>query len=182
MTNKRFNSELWQRSYYDHIIRDDNDYIYHIQYVEENPRKWRRIEVGAGELVTSYKNLAEQTGHSVQEVRTAMDKLKKSGVITVRATSRYSVISLVNYSVYQGFENAEQQANNSQNNKQITNNQHSSNTQATTNNNDNNYNKYNNDKKYRAKNKNKDYFLKSPPSFDIKKIEYEAMFNEDYDI
>ena len=36
------NSELivWQRSYYDHIIRNEEDYINHLQYIDENPRKW----------------------------------------------------------------------------------------------------------------------------------------------
>ena len=40
MTNKQCNADIWQRSYYDHIIRDDEDYIYHLQYIDENPRKW----------------------------------------------------------------------------------------------------------------------------------------------
>jgi len=31
---------LWQRNYYEHIIRDDNDFnrIYH--YIEDNPAAW----------------------------------------------------------------------------------------------------------------------------------------------
>ena len=40
MTNKKTGKALWQRSYYDHIIRDENDYIMHLQYIRENPRKW----------------------------------------------------------------------------------------------------------------------------------------------
>ena len=40
MTNKKCNADIRQRSYYDHIIRDDEDYVYHLQYIEENPRKW----------------------------------------------------------------------------------------------------------------------------------------------
>ena len=39
-TNKNSRSNLWQRSYYDHIIRDEADYIAHLQYIEENPHKW----------------------------------------------------------------------------------------------------------------------------------------------
>lgn len=31
---------LWQRSFYDHIIRDENDYLNHLQYIDENPKKW----------------------------------------------------------------------------------------------------------------------------------------------
>ena len=39
-TSKQIGYNIWQRSYYDHIIRSDEDYLYHIQYIEENPRKW----------------------------------------------------------------------------------------------------------------------------------------------
>ncbi len=39
-TNKEAEIELWQRSFYDHIIRDAQDLINHIQYIDENPRKW----------------------------------------------------------------------------------------------------------------------------------------------
>ena len=38
--NKECGTELWQRSYYDHIIRNEEDYIYHLQYIDENPKKW----------------------------------------------------------------------------------------------------------------------------------------------
>lgn len=31
---------LWQKSFYDHIIRDDNDYLVHLQYIENNPAEW----------------------------------------------------------------------------------------------------------------------------------------------
>ena len=40
MTNKKCGVDLWQRSYYDHIIRNDEDYVMHLQYIDENPEKW----------------------------------------------------------------------------------------------------------------------------------------------
>ena len=40
MTNKKCGVDLWQRSYYDHIIRNDEDYVMHLQYIDENPKKW----------------------------------------------------------------------------------------------------------------------------------------------
>ena len=39
-TNKQIGSNIWQRSYYDHIIRNEEDYLLHMQYIEENPKKW----------------------------------------------------------------------------------------------------------------------------------------------
>jgi REP element-mobilizing transposase RayT len=31
---------LWQRSFYDHIIRNENDYLRIAEYIENNPRNW----------------------------------------------------------------------------------------------------------------------------------------------
>ena len=31
---------IWQRSFHDHIIRDEKDYLKIWQYIDENPRKW----------------------------------------------------------------------------------------------------------------------------------------------
>ncbi len=31
---------IWQRGYYEHIIRNDNDYIEVYKYIDENPMKW----------------------------------------------------------------------------------------------------------------------------------------------
>lgn len=31
---------IWQRSYHDHIIRDERDYLARWQYIDENPLKW----------------------------------------------------------------------------------------------------------------------------------------------
>lgn len=36
---KPFDKKLWQKSYYDHIIRDENDYLTIWKYIEENPLK-----------------------------------------------------------------------------------------------------------------------------------------------
>ncbi len=54
-----------------------------------------------GQAVIGRKKLAEMLGLSEQQVRTAIDKLKSSGEITVKAFSKYSVASIVNYDLYQ---------------------------------------------------------------------------------
>ena len=33
-------SKLWQRSFYDHVIRNETDYLRIWQYIEENPLRW----------------------------------------------------------------------------------------------------------------------------------------------
>lgn len=37
--------DLWQRSFYDHIIRNDEDYYESARYIEENPLRWERDEL-----------------------------------------------------------------------------------------------------------------------------------------
>ncbi|MHB8855898.1 MAG: transposase [Bellilinea sp.] len=50
-TNKRFNqiqgvqsAILWQRSYYDHVIRDEEDYGNIWDYIDQNPVMWLEDE------------------------------------------------------------------------------------------------------------------------------------------
>ena len=38
--NKEIGVSVWQTSFYDHIIRNEEDLYYHLQYIEENPQKW----------------------------------------------------------------------------------------------------------------------------------------------
>lgn len=37
---KQIGFSVWQKSFYDHIIRDENDYLRIWEYIEENPAKW----------------------------------------------------------------------------------------------------------------------------------------------
>jgi REP element-mobilizing transposase RayT len=36
----RFDNRLWLRSFYDHIVRNDADYLRIVDYIENNPRRW----------------------------------------------------------------------------------------------------------------------------------------------
>jgi len=40
-TDSKYNGTLWQRSFYDHVIRDDNDYLKIWNYIDTNPAKWQ---------------------------------------------------------------------------------------------------------------------------------------------
>jgi REP element-mobilizing transposase RayT len=37
---ERFDKKLWQRSYYDHIIRDEKSYDNIVNYIIRNPENW----------------------------------------------------------------------------------------------------------------------------------------------
>ena len=39
-----FDKRVWQRSFYDHVIRDEPDYLRIAEYISENPAKWMEDE------------------------------------------------------------------------------------------------------------------------------------------
>ena len=93
-------------------------------------KKWQGVTIKAGSFVTSYKKLSIETGLTVQQVRTALNRLKSTCEITQQTTSRFTVISIKNWVEYQ--------EDNTQSNKRITNNQQTNNKQITTTKNDKN--------------------------------------------
>ena len=60
-------------------------------------RRWEGIEIKRGQLVTSISNLSQELTLSVKHVRTALDKLEKSGYIGKQSGNRFSVITICNY-------------------------------------------------------------------------------------
>lgn len=40
LINKEVGENIFQTSFYDHIIRDEGDYLAHLIYIEQNPAKW----------------------------------------------------------------------------------------------------------------------------------------------
>ncbi len=64
--------------------------------------RWQGQEVLPGQVITGRKELSAKLGLSEQQVRTAIDKLKSTGEITVISTNQYSIVTLVNWALYQG--------------------------------------------------------------------------------
>ena len=84
-------------------------------------KRWKGITIKRGQKVTSRQHLAEETGLTEQQVRTALAKLKSTQNITSKTTNKYTLISIVKYNIYQLNENENNQQNNQQINQQITN-------------------------------------------------------------
>lgn len=59
--------------------------------------KFRGESIRCGEFVTSVQSLAHENGMSVQQVRTSLAKLQKTGEINKRATNSFTVIQVVNF-------------------------------------------------------------------------------------
>ena len=110
-------------------------------------KKFNGIVIKKGQRLTSYQKLSEINSLSVQQVRTALKKLIKSGYISQKTFSKYQIITVLDYAKYQDFSkikknnqksnkqkteyihdiNAINELENAQDNKQITNKQQTSN-------------------------------------------------------
>ena len=42
LISKELGESIWQRSFYDHVIRDEQDYIVKAQYILDNPARWQK--------------------------------------------------------------------------------------------------------------------------------------------
>ena len=63
--------------------------------------KWQGITILRGQKITSISHLAEETNLTPKQVRTALDKLKRTNEVAIKGTSRYSLITIEKYSDYQ---------------------------------------------------------------------------------
>lgn len=116
------------------------------------PGRWRGISYERGQFITSLASLSKETGLSIQQVRTALNKLKSTGELTELLYPRKRLITVVRFDMYQGEQQDKQQDNNNQNNKE-TNNQ--VNRQATGKQQASN-NRYKNNKNNKKEKNNKD--------------------------
>jgi len=81
----------------------------------------------AGQVITTYKRIAEETGLTFQNVRTAINHLLTSGEITKEPTNKFQVITVEKWAFFQYQDGKD----NNNPNRQLTYNQQSTNNQLT---------------------------------------------------
>ena len=64
-------------------------------------KKWRGNLIKRGSFISSLSNLAEETGLSIQNVRTSFDKLESTGEVNKQSTTVNTCVTIVNYDDYQ---------------------------------------------------------------------------------
>lgn len=64
-------------------------------------KRWHGKLIRRGSLWTSVPSLADKAGLSIQQTKTALNKLKSTGEITDRATREGRLITVANYELYQ---------------------------------------------------------------------------------
>lgn len=63
--------------------------------------KYRGVTLKPGQTVIGRKSLAKALGMSEQNIRTSLNHLKSTNEITIKATNRFSVVTIVNWESYQ---------------------------------------------------------------------------------
>ena len=66
--------------------------------------EWMGRQLKAGQLITGRKRLAEELDFTERQIRTALDKLKSTGEVTIETTNKYTIITVVNWKDYQGLD------------------------------------------------------------------------------
>lgn len=69
--------------------------------VNYEDKKWRGITVKRGSCITSYEILHCETGLTVKQIRRALDNLIKTGEAAKVSTNENTVITVLNYDMYQ---------------------------------------------------------------------------------
>ena len=87
---------------------------------------FRHVTIHRGQVATSYEALANALGLSVQNVRTAIAHLKSTGVLTSKAYSKFQVLTIVSWDLYQceltgKLTDNQQATNNNQRSKEVNN-------------------------------------------------------------
>ena len=123
----------WYKNY---VVKDV--FLHLLLLANHDEQMWEGVSIQRGQVVTSYSKLADALGFTVQQVRTAINKLKSTREITYKSTSKYSLITIEKYNEYQETFFETNKAINAISNNQSTSNQQAINKQSTTNKNDKN--------------------------------------------
>lgn len=77
---------------------------------------YQRLTLEPGQFVFGRNKAAMDLKLSIQEIRTSLNVLKKCENLTIKSTSKFSVITITNWHTYQ----SDEREDNQQNNKQLT--------------------------------------------------------------
>jgi len=105
-------------------VNTNHLFMHCILKANHQDKKWRGIEIKRGSFITSLDSLSKETGLSVMQIRTSLQKLINTQNVTSKSSSKNRLISIANFDSYQD------------DNKLVTSEQQTDNKQVTTTKND----------------------------------------------
>lgn len=79
-------------------------FIHLLLTANHEDNSWKGIEIHRGQTFTSYQHIIDEIGNkklTIKKIRTAINHLKKTGEVTVKATYSGLLITITNYEDYQ---------------------------------------------------------------------------------
>ncbi len=107
-------------------------FMYFMLKANHQDKKWKGILIKRGQHLSSLDAICLGSGLSKSQVRTSIKKLKSTHEIAHKSNKQHTVITVINYDLYQ--------ASDTQVSTRMTHKSHTNDTQVTPNNNDNNDN------------------------------------------
>ncbi len=80
-------------------------FIHCLLKANHKDKKWQGKVIPRGSFITGRNVLSDETGLTVRQIRTALDKLKSTNDLTIKATNKNSLVTVVNYDFYQDVDN-----------------------------------------------------------------------------
>ena len=122
--------KLWRKSLDTAIFKNPSLWMFWcwcLMKATHKPREqiigYQAVDLQQGQFVFGRDKASKETGLSVQTIRTCIETLKKLENLTIKSTNKFSVITIINWDIYQ----PEQSQSNQQTNQQVTNKQPASN-------------------------------------------------------
>lgn len=99
----KINRKLMQNE----LVKKDGNYIGYIAYFvlqaqHQDGYTLNGITLKRGQMLTSQSKFGEVFGLNRQQVRTIFDALKATSVISTESTNKVTIVTVLNYGVYQG--------------------------------------------------------------------------------
>jgi hypothetical protein len=96
-------------------------YIYCLIKAKETDTFYKGIEVKRGSFVTTLKDISEETGLSMRQTRTAIERLKTTRNLTSKTTNKFTILTICKYDDYNNALSQKRTKNDTQLDKQTTN-------------------------------------------------------------
>jgi hypothetical protein len=79
-------------------------FLYFLLSANYKPASWQGVQINPGQLIITFRRVAEETGLTMREFRTSIEHLKSTQEITYKSTHQYTLVTVANWALYQSIE------------------------------------------------------------------------------
>ena len=112
---------MWRKSLYNDWLKNQDLWTVWSYCLMKASHKKRTVRIGfqkiniePGQFVFGRKRASEELNLSEWKIRRCIDSLRKSGNVAIKTTNKFSVITIINWELYQGDDNNKNEENRQQ--------------------------------------------------------------------